>query len=106
MELLRRERAPLRDNCLAAAAVEISPLDRTVVPIGNAHVRPVDVFSLKIFESLRKRQTEKSPQPDLSAAFGNCVLFFETRSQLFEVHGDAGARVGWGCSQILHRPGD
>src|SRR5207249_11523871 len=39
-------------------------------------------------------------------SFGNCVLFFETRSQRFEVHGDAGVCVSWGCSQILHRPGD
>ena len=33
-------------------------------------------------------------------SFGNCVLFFETRSQFFEVHGDAGACVPWGCSNI------
>ena len=33
-----------------------------------------------------------------SATFGNGVLFFETRSQLFEIHGDPCVCVWWGCS--------
>jgi hypothetical protein len=48
MELLGRERAPFRNDCLAVATVEISALDRTIVPVRNAHVGPVNVTGLKI----------------------------------------------------------
>ena len=43
MELLGRERAPLRNDGLAIPPVEIGAFDGAVVQVRNAHVGPVDV---------------------------------------------------------------
>jgi hypothetical protein len=43
LELLGRERAPLRNDDLAILPVEVGAFDGAVVPVGNAHVGPVDV---------------------------------------------------------------
>ena len=48
MELLRRERLAFANDGYAILTIEISAFDRTVVAIGNAHVGPVDVSSLKM----------------------------------------------------------
>src|SRR6202040_410543 len=43
LELLGRERAPLRNDGRAIPPVEVGALDGAVVPVGNAHIGPVDV---------------------------------------------------------------
>src|SRR5207249_11789262 len=49
LELLGRERAPLRNDGLAIPPVEIGALDGAVVPIGNAHVGPVDLPGFDVY---------------------------------------------------------
>src|SRR5437879_4899290 len=48
IDLLRSERFTLSDDGCTILAVEISTLDRTIVPIRNAHVGPVNLSGLNI----------------------------------------------------------
>ena len=48
--MFRRVRDALRDNDSAIPAVEIGPLDRTVVEVGDAHVGPIDMTGLRIHD--------------------------------------------------------
>src|SRR6516225_1046976 len=48
MDLLRGERAALRNDDPAIASVDVGALDRTVVAAENAHVGPVDVTGFDI----------------------------------------------------------
>ncbi len=48
MKLLRRECSSLPDDGLSISAIKIHALDRTVVPIRNAHIRPIEMPGLNI----------------------------------------------------------
>ena len=48
MELLRRECLAFANDGYAILTVEIGALDRTIVPVRNAHVGPVNVSGFKI----------------------------------------------------------
>ena len=48
LELLRRERAALRNDRRAIPPVEVGALDGAVVQVGDAHVGPVDVPAFDI----------------------------------------------------------
>ena len=50
VDLFRRVRDALRDNDFAIPAVEIGLLNRTVVEVGDAHVGPIDMTSLRIHD--------------------------------------------------------
>jgi hypothetical protein len=50
VDLFRRVCDALRDNDSAIPAVEIGPLDRTVVEVGDAHVGPIDMTGLRIHD--------------------------------------------------------
>ena len=45
LELLRRERAPRRNDGDHVLAIEIRPHDRAIIPLGITHIGPVDVPS-------------------------------------------------------------
>src|SRR4029077_1297104 len=51
LELFGRERAPLRNDHLAIPPVEIGAFDGAVVPVGNAHVGPVDVPGFDVYRN-------------------------------------------------------
>src|SRR5258708_39609430 len=50
LDLFRRVRDALRDNDPAIPAVEVGPLDRTVVEVGHAHVGPINMTCLRIHD--------------------------------------------------------
>jgi hypothetical protein len=50
MDLFRRVRDALRDSDSAIPAVEVGPLDRTVVNVGDAHVGPIDMTRPRIHD--------------------------------------------------------
>src|SRR5205085_7208764 len=51
LELFGRERAPLRNDGLAIPPVEIGAFDGAVVPVGNAHVGPVDEPAFDVYRN-------------------------------------------------------
>ena len=48
--MFRRVCDALRDDDFAIPAVEIGPLDRTVVEVRDAHVGPIDMTGLRIHD--------------------------------------------------------
>jgi SNF2 helicase protein/SNF2 domain-containing protein len=50
MDLFRSVRDASRDNHSAIPAIEIGPLDRTVVEVGDAHIGPIDMTGLRIHD--------------------------------------------------------
>ena len=50
VDLFRRVRDPLRNDDPTVLAVEVGALDRTVVQVGNTHVGPIDMTSLRVHD--------------------------------------------------------
>jgi hypothetical protein len=50
VDLLWRMRDPLRNDDLAVLAVDVGALDRAVIEVGDTHVGPIDMASLRIHD--------------------------------------------------------
>src|SRR5947207_5545528 len=67
LELLRRERAALRDDRLPVSTVDVGTLDRPIVLAGHAHVGPVDVSRLGIDDDAVRHPTAGDDHASIGA---------------------------------------